>query len=164
MKLNLKPNDVHVIVNDWEKDRFVGEAKCYSAKGDLMWTIPALCKGVEGPRWDKRNGDTPPGLYKAGAVIETQVGEDAYYWHAYGRWCIDLEEMQGQEEGIGRAGICWHGGGSGCPDPLAPRQQLLPTLGCIRSHNGDLHLLVIPTLNKVIGNGGEMYITVNQFS
>ncbi|MDX2239090.1 MAG: hypothetical protein NW224_00225 [Leptolyngbyaceae cyanobacterium bins.302] len=162
MKPNVKPTDVHVVINDWEGVRYVGEAKCYNPKGDVLWTIPALCKGVEGARWDVRNGDTPPGLYRAGVIIQTQPHESAYIWNAYGRWCIDMEEQQGQEAKVGRAGICWHGGGTGCPDPLAPRQQLLPTLGCVRSHNADIHSIVIPTLNKVTANGGTMWITVNQ--
>lgn len=163
-KPDIKANDVHVIINDWETSRLIGEAKCYSAMGRVLWTIPALCKGVEGPRWDVRNGDTPPGLYYAGMAIETQPDEGAYTWNAYGQWFIDLVECENQEAGVSRAGIGWHGGGSAAPDPLAAKQQLLPTLGCVRSHNIDMQSLVIPTFHRVMALGGRMWITVNQIN
>lgn len=165
MRPDVKKWDVHVVVNDWEHPvRFVGEAKCYDHSGGLLWTIPALCKGVEGNgRWTVRSGDTPPGLYLAGVVTETMIGEPGQVWNAYGRWFIDLVEQEQQEARVSRAGIGWHGGGTAAPDPLAPKQLLVPTLGCIRSHNEDLDKVVMPTLQRVRSNGGQMWITVNQF-
>lgn len=159
----LNPGDVHVIINDWER-RYIGEAKCYTAAGTMLWNIPALCKGVEGNgRWDVRNGDTPPGLYLAGLITETRKDEPTWIWNAYGRWCIDMVEQQGQEESVGRAGICWHGGGTAAPIPLANYQQLVPTLGCVRSHNLDLEMKVVPLLRTLQARGDRMWITVNQF-
>lgn len=140
----IKPGDVHVVVNDWES-RWIGEAKCYSDQGKLLWTIPALCKGVEGPRWSVRNANEPQNI-----------------WNAYGLHCIDLIEQENQEARYSRGGICWHGGGSGAADPMAPLQQLVPTLGCVRSHNLDLAKLVVPLLESLIQKGSRMWITVNQ--
>lgn len=76
MKPAIKPGDVHVVINDWENpEKFVGEAKCYDHTGKLLWKIDALCKGVNGPGFDKVGGDTPPGLYLAGELTETQKWE-----------------------------------------------------------------------------------------
>lgn len=163
-KPNLKPNDVHVIVNDWEDSRYVGEAKCYTASGEMLWKIPALCKGVNGPNFDITRGDTPPGLYLAGKLTETQSGEPWKYWAAYGKYFIDLEEQENQEHKHGRSEIGWHGGGTGLSDPLEPLQELIPTYGCIRSHNKDIEKIVVPTLERVRKSGGQMWITVNQLS
>lgn len=158
----LKPNDVHIIINDFET-KFIGEAKCYNFSGKQIWKVPALCKGVEGPRWTVRNGDTPPGLYKAGLLVITQDNEPSQVWRSYGKYFIDLIEQYGQEERHGRAGIGWHGGGSAAVDPQADYQQLLPTYGCVRSHNIHLADIVVPQLNKLNSMGASMWITVNQF-
>jgi hypothetical protein len=164
-KPNIQPNDVHVIINDWESPtRYVGEATCYNAAGKRLWSIPALCKGVEGPRHTIRGGDTPPGLYLAGDVVVTQPGDSAQTWNAYGKYFIDMVEQENQEAGLGRAGIGWHGGGTAAADPLAPQQTLLPTLGCVRSHNEHIAKFVVATLQRVNQKGGRMWITVNQFS
>lgn len=162
-KPNLNAADVHVIINDWEEqNHFIGEAKCYSSTGELLWKIPALCKGVTGPDPSVPSGDTPPGLYLAGELIETQSSEPQKTWAAYGKYFIDLVEQENQENQRGRAGIGWHGGGTAAPDPLALLQPLLPTLGCVRSHNKDMEEYVVKTLHQVSHNGGKMWITVNQ--
>lgn len=158
---DLKPNDVHVIVNDWE-DKYIGEIKCFAANGKLRWQAEALCKGVEGPRWDSRGGDTPPGLYKAGELTETRSDEPQHIWNAYGRYFIDMIECENQEANVGRSGIGCHGGGTAAPEPLAPRQQLVPTLGCVRLRNEAMEKLMVPTLREVRAKGGIMWITVNQ--
>lgn len=162
-KPNLNANDVHVIINDWEVDNhYIGEAKCYASNGKLLWKIPALCKGVNGPDPNVSSGDTPPGLYLAGALTEAQTSEPPKIWNAYGKYFIDLEEQENQEAKRDRSGVGWHGGGSGAPDPLAPLQPLLPTLGCVRSHNKDMAEYVVKTYYSVKNNGGKMWITVNQ--
>lgn len=163
MKPKLSPGDVHVIVNDWES-KYIGEAKAYDATGKILWKIPALCKGVEGSRWNVRNGDTPPGLYLAGELITTSQNEPASIWNAYGRHCIDFVEQENQETRYERGGICWHGGGTAAPDPLAPLQQLVPTLGCVRSHNADLAQYVVPLLQSLAAKGNRLWITVNQIN
>ncbi len=161
-KAQLKPGEYHLVVNDWEA-RFVGEAKCYDASGKLLWTIPALCKGVEGPVWTIRGGDTPPGLYKAGSITKTGTGEPTRIWNAYGPWFIDLVECEHQEAKQGRSGIGLHGGGTAAPNPLSDRQQLVPTLGCIRVHNIDLIEKIVPMVQATQAQGLTVWITVNQF-
>lgn len=163
MKPTLKPGDVHIVINDFER-MFLGEAKCYNAKGEMEWIIPAICKGVNGPRVDVWGGDTPPGLYLAGALYETQGNEPWNVWSSYGKWCIDLEEQEEQEAKVGRAGICWHGGDPDRTPPLQQMQQLTETYGCVRSHNRDLDEIVIPALKRIRANDGRMWITVNQFN
>lgn len=145
MKPTLDTNDIHVVINDWES-RYIGEAKAYNAAGSILWKIPALCKGVEGARWSVRNGDTPPGLYLAGELFITQDNEPASIWNAYGKYFIDMIEQENQESRYERGGIGWHCGGTAAPDPLASLQQLVPTLGCVRSHNADLAKTVVPLL------------------
>ncbi len=95
-------------------------------------------------------------------MTETQDSEPAKTWNAYGKYFIDLVEQENQEAKRDRAGIGWHGGGSGAPDPLAPLQPLLATLGCVRSHNKDMKEYVVKTYRQVKDNGGQMWITVNQ--
>lgn len=163
MKPALKPGDVHVVINDFER-MFLGEAKCYTAGGALEWIIPAICKGVNGPRFDVWGGDTPPGLYLAGTLYETKGNEPWNVWSSYGKWCIDLEEQEGQEATVGRAGICWHGGDPDRTPPLQQMQQLTETYGCVRSHNRDLDEIVIPTLKRIRADGDRMWITVNQIN
>lgn len=158
---DIKQGDLHLIVNDWES-RFIGEAKCYNSQGKQIWKIPALAKGVDGPRSDIHAGDTPPGLYLAGQIYETMPHEPEHIWRSYGKWCVDMVEQEGQEAGVGRAGICLHGGGSGLPDPLADYQELIPTFGCVRMHNRDLDTVVIPCLKAAVAKGYRMWITVNQ--
>ena len=160
----IKPNDVHVIVNDWERpDRFVGEATCYDASGKVLWKIDALCKGVHGPGTHSNGGDTPPGLYKAGQLTKTQKWEGRETWNAYGEYFLDMVEMENQEVSRGRAGIGLHGGGTGAkPNSLADYQELRPTLGCVRVRNKHMRDLVVPTYERVRKAGGTMWISVNQ--
>jgi len=159
--MSLQPNDFHIIVNDWEI-KFIGEMKCYNAAGYHLWTIPALSKGVEGPRWDVWAGDTPPGKYLCGLITETQPQEPPKTWNAYGRYFVDLESLDGNEERSGRAGIGIHGGGSSLHSPLADYQPLTPTYGCIRVHNKDLQTRVLYILNAARDAGGRIFVTVNQ--
>lgn len=162
-KPTVKKDDVHVIINDWES-KFVGEATCFNSSGIVIWRIPSVCKGVEGPRWHVRNGDTPPGLYRAGILVLTQDNEPLSIWNSYGKYCIDMLEEEGQEKQFGRAGICWHGGGSAAPDPLADYQQLLPTFGCVRSYNRDFQDKIVPLYNALQRISAKMWITVNQYA
>ena len=159
---DMGPHDLHVVVADYET-RHVGSAQCFNASGVRLWQIPAIGKGVNGPSTKVRGGDTPPGLYLAGKITESQPGEPRHLWNQYGRWFIDMIERQEQERSIGRSEIGWHGGGTGLPDPLAPRQRLIATLGCVRSHNEDMHKVVIPALHRCRAEGGQMWITVHQF-
>lgn len=124
------PNDLHIVVN--------GEAKtlvAYTRGGTVVLKGEAHCYGQHAD-WTRTNGDTPPGIYRAGVLYDTQ-GEAAY-----GRWCLDLEDLENQETGNGRAGISIHGGGSNLIDPFAPYQGWLATHGCVRLQNAFLEMFV----------------------
>jgi hypothetical protein len=147
----LKPTDFpgeltpvwsHLIAND-----ITEVMKAFSHTGQPLWEIPCLCRGQGGEHdWHTNGSDTPPGLYKLGALYDDvkahgehpAYGDDqmlAYGWQTY-----DLISLDHEEERSGRAGICLHGGGSGngWPGAWAPKQHLLPTRGCIRIHNIEL--------------------------
>lgn len=165
MKPAVKPEDVHVVINDFEDpEKFVGQAKCFDHTGKLMWAIDALCKGVNGPGQNINGGDTPSGVYTAGELTETQAWEGPETWNAYGYYFIDLVEQEGQERKFGRAGVGWHGGGTGAkPNSLADIQELRPTMGCIRARNKHMREIIVPTYKAVKDKGGTMWISVNQF-
>lgn len=132
-----KDSDYHLVVSDRTED-----VKAFDSTGKLLWKAPALARGVNGSDWRYQGADTPPGIYKLGVVyrdFETGNLDPAYGWYTF-----DMIDLEGQETGIGRAGICLHGGGSGCPDPFADYQPLLPTFGCVRMHNADLRDKVLP--------------------
>ena len=62
---------------------------------------------------------------------------------AYGTFYIKTGDLRGRD---------FHGGGSGLPDPFAPRQGWTPTLGCLRMQNEDgeaLSRLIIDAGNTV---------------
>ena len=74
-------------------------------------------------------------------------------------YSFDMEELEGQEVAVGRAGIMLHGGGSACgwPGAWAAQQPLYPTLGCVRLHNADLRDKVLPLYRQ-----GTVYVGVFQ--
>lgn len=144
IKPQIKPGDWHLIVNDRDE-----RAKLYNSDGDLVTTFPVLAKGVYGSTTWRNGGDTPPGLYRLGQLYRTQPSEPQSVWRSYGALCWDMEEQENQENERGRAGICLHGGGTGArPHHLAPRQELLPTFGCLRFHNGDLEKEILPRTHE----------------
>lgn len=136
--------------------------KIYSADGRLLYRLPCLAKGQHA---DYRipKGDTPPGLYKLGTLYETQKGEPWYTWNAFGRYFLDMEGQEQNEEKYGRSGCGVHGGGSSSPDPLAPSQGLYPTHGCVRVLNKDMENILVPLYRKTRANGGMVWMTVYQF-
>lgn len=144
----MKAGDLHLVVNG-----ALRKATLFNAKGEKQWSIAAGTNGQHS-NWREPMGDTPPGLYKAGIIYDTK-GEAAY-----GRWCIDLIDLDNQETGNGRAGISLHGGGSASPDPFAPWQGLPATHGCIRVNNYDLENRVEPAVRRVQAAGFTFYITV----
>jgi GH24 family phage-related lysozyme (muramidase) len=146
-----KKGDYHLVMSDRTE-----AMRAFASDGKLLWTCPALAKGVNGSDWRYTGADTPPGVYKLGTVyrdIETGNLDPAYGWYTF-----DMLDLEGQETGIGRAGICLHGGGSGCPDPQAPYQELLPTFGCVRIHNQDLRDRVLPLYDS----GRTVFLSVHQ--
>lgn len=151
MKLSIRhrmgSQDLHIIVNGATQTLMT-----YQRNGQGIFRCPARCFGQHN-RWQQPMGDTRPGLYRVGQLYNT-TGEAAY-----GEWCVDLEDLEGQETGNGRAGISLHGGGSGLANPFAPYQGWQATHGCIRLQNADLARLVeiIETAKNI---GGTVYLTV----
>ena len=155
-----KAGDSHLIVNDASE-----RMKAFSFEGKLLWEVDCLARGQGSDfEWKLRNTDTPPGLYKVGAVYRDyeKVGDKPAYDRtlmAYGWYSLDLIELENQEASNGRAGIMIHGGGSACgwPGAWAPKQALFPTHGCVRCHNIDLRDKVVP-LSKT----GTIFVSVYQ--
>lgn len=155
-----RQGDSHILVNDVSET-----AKAFSFDGKLLWTIPCLARGQgSDTEYRLRGTDTPPGLYKIGAIYRDydRVGSSPAYDRtlmAYGWYSFDFIELENQESKHGRAGIMLHGGGSanGWPGAWAPRQQLLPTLGCCRAYNIDLRDKVLPLTRT-----GTVFVSVFQ--
>jgi len=154
-----KHGDTHIIVNGQSNT-----AKAYSFEGTLLWEIPCLPHG-QFASWKVNQGDTPPGLYKIGAIYNDYAKNPNPPYDrtlmAYGWISFDLVELENQETGYGRAGIMLHGGGSGdgWPGAWAPKQPLLTTYGCVRYHNQDLRDKVLPLTKQ-----GTVFVSVYQGS
>jgi hypothetical protein len=153
-----KAGDTHCVVNCK-----TNTAKAYDFKGNKLWEIPASTLAQD-PNWRVNSGDTPPGLYKLGQVWDDRTTNnfppsDSSDHRAFGWLTFDLVDLEGNEDKNGRAGICWHGGGSGCgwPGAWEPYQELFPTMGCVRSHNKDLQDYVLEAYNK-----GTVFVSVWQ--
>jgi hypothetical protein len=144
-EFGFKRGDSHLIANAASET-----AKAFSFEGKMIWELPCLAVGQD-PNWRNNSGDTPPGLYKLGQLYDdyARVGHSPGYDRtlmSFGWQTYDMVDLEGNEDNSGRAGICLHGGGSGCgwPGAWAPRQRLYPTLGCLRMHNDDLLKKVLP--------------------
>jgi hypothetical protein len=153
---NLKPGDHHLIAND------VNETlTAWTHDGRRLWRIPCLCRGQgKEAEWNRTGTDTPPGLYRIGKVYRDYEQDPTATFtpdrRAYGWYSFDMEGLEGQEGPTSRPyrdGIMLHGGGSACGWPGAwnPRQELHPTLGCIRLHNQDLRDRILPLLDMGTG-------------
>jgi hypothetical protein len=159
-EFGFKEGDTHLIVNDISETM-----KAYDFKGTLLWEIPCLARGQGSDYEFKLTAtDTPPGLYKIGAVYRDyeRVGANPPYDRtlmAYGWYSFDLEELENQEAKYGRAGIMIHGGGSqnGWPTAWNPKQPLYPTFGCCRVYNIDLRDKILPLTQK-----GKVFVSVYQ--
>jgi len=155
-----KQGDYHLIVND-----ITEKIKAYEFGGKLLWELPCLARG-QGSDYEfkLRNTDTPPGLYKIGAIYYDydRVGAKPAYNRdlmAFGWYSFDLEELEGQEAKYGRAGIMIHGGGSACgwPGAWQPMQKLYSTHGCVRMHNQHLREKLYPLVKT-----GKVFVSVYQ--
>jgi hypothetical protein len=155
-----KAGDSHLVVNDASE-----RMKAFSFEGRLLWEVDCLARGQgSDSEWKVTNSDTPPGLYKVGAVYRDyeRVGDKPAYDRtlmSFGWYSLDLIELENQEAKYGRAGIMIHGGGSanGWPGAWAPKQELFPTHGCVRLHNIDLRDKAIPLLKT-----GSIFVSVYQ--
>jgi hypothetical protein len=159
-QFGFKKGDSHLIVNDISETM-----KAFNFEGEFLWEIPCLARGQYSDNEFKlQNSDTPPGVYKIGAIYkdyEAKGDKPAYdrTLMSFGWYSFDLVDLEGQETGIGRAGLMVHGGGSACgwPGAWAPKQQLFPTHGCIRCHNVDLRDKILP-----LSKQGTIFISVFQ--
>ena len=155
----VKAGDSYLLVNDRDEDM-----EAYDHSGTFLWKVPCLARGQGADtEWRHTGTDTPPGLYKLGTVYRDweknpNPPRDATLM-AYGWYSYDMVELEGQEKKVGRAGIMLHGGGTGCgwPGAWAPRQTLLPTLGCVRVHNAVLRERILPLYEQ-----GTVYVGVFQ--
>ena len=155
-----KAGDSHLIVNDASE-----KMKAFSFEGKLLWEVPCLARGQYSDyEWTIQRSDCPPGLYKFGQLYNDYAlyGSTASYNRtlmAYGWAFYDMIDLEGQETGIGRAGIGLHGGGSalGWPGAWAPNQPLVATYGCCRARNKDLIEKVLPLYKQ-----GTVFCSVYQ--
>ena len=155
-----RPGDHHLIVND-----ITETIKAFNFDGTLLWELPCLARGQGSDHEFKlTNTDTPPGLYRIGAVYRDydRVGSTPNYDRtlmAYGWYSFDLEELENQEAKYGRAGIMIHGGGSACgwPGAWQPMQPLYATHGCVRMHNKHLRENLFP-----LTKANKVYVSVYQ--
>jgi hypothetical protein len=158
-KAPVEPGDSYLLVNDRDQDM-----EAYDHSGAFLWKVSCLARGQGADNdWTHTSTDTPPGLYRLGQLYpdyeqnpNPPCSDTAM---AYGWYSFDMEELEGQEVKVGRAGIMLHGGGSGCgwPGAWAATQPLLPTLGCLRLHNVDLRERVLPLYKQ-----GTVYVGVFQ--
>jgi hypothetical protein len=155
----VKPGYSYLLVNDRDK-----EMQAFDHTGKLLWRVPALARGQGADNvWTRQEADTPPGFYKLGNLHpdyeQNPKPPCSVIAMSYGWYSFDIEQLEQQEVKIGRAGIMLHGGGSGCgwPGAWASKQQLLPTLGCIRLHNVDLRDKVLQLYKQ-----GNVYVGVFQ--
>jgi hypothetical protein len=159
---DLKATDHHLVVDDRAET-----IMAFNANGQRLWKVAALARGQSSETdWRSRGSDTPPGLYKIGAVYRDYETDPLTTFSAerrsYGWYSFDLIGLEGQEgpgSVDGRDGIMLHGGGSACgwPGAWLPLQPLYPTLGCVRMHNRDLRDLVLPLVGM-----GTVYVSVWQ--
>jgi hypothetical protein len=124
----------------------------YAAGGQEVFAAAARNRTVnpgEG-HW----GHIPPGEFKLGVPVPKNA-------IPFGKWFIPVLDYLGQDQmqDFQRSGIGIHGGGSGLPDPFAPRQGNVITEGCIRLQNEDLQHLV-HRVNAAQQAGGVVYLTV----
>lgn len=147
----MRKGDFHIVVSASART-----LKIFDSDGRNVFQCQARCEGQH-RNWRARNGDTPPGLYEAGVIHDVRGAHDEV---SYGPWCIDMVDLEGNEDNNGRSGISLHGGGSGLPDPLAPRQGWYPTHGCIRVQNVDLTKTIEPLIRTAQKCGKRVFITV----
>lgn len=157
-EFGFKAGDFHLLANGVTKT-----LTAYSYEGKKLWVVPCLCQGIGG-NWRVSQGDTPPSLYKIGAVYNDVAthGVNAAYDRtllSYGWISFDLVDLEGREDNSGRAGIMIHGGGKACgwPGAWSPKQPLYQTLGCVRCHNVDLRDKILLLVRQ-----GTVFVSVYQ--
>lgn len=164
IKPDIKPGDYHLIVND-----ITERCKLYDSRGEVVWEDNCLARG-QGSDYDWKHArtDTPPGLYVCGATYRDHHARGDHCGYdrtlmSYGWATTDLIDLENQETGIGRAGICLHGGGSGCgwPGAWERKQHLLPTFGCVRVYNHRAEEIA-DLVEQCKKTGNKVYVSVYQ--
>ena len=163
LRPSLTPGDHHLIANDRSET-----LTAFSHDGRRLWVIPCLCRGQGGDaEWRSPRTDTPPSLYKVGAVWRDyeRIGPAPRVVPAelipFGWYFLELVDQQDLSRLLGRSGFGIHGGGSGLGSrgSWEPYQRLLPTWGCPRVHNADLRDRIVPLLGS-----GAIWLSVLQES
>lgn len=152
--------DFHIIAS-----AATGKATAFDASGKKLWVVRCLLQGQRAD-WRLQGGDTPPGLYKLGALINdyAEVGSNPRYTpelQSYGWMFFDLIDIAAHEDRNRRAGVGAHGGGTalGWPYAWEPHQALVPTLGCPRFENAALRDQILPLYLR-----GTVFFSVHQFA
>jgi pectinesterase len=91
----------------------------FDHKGQQLWKVAALARGQSTETdWRSRSSDTPPGLYRVGAIYRDYEADPSTTFsverRSYGWYSFDLEGLEAQEgpgSRDGRDGIMIHGGG-----------------------------------------------------
>ena len=156
----MRPGDHYLLINNRPASQGGKDCECFDHTGKMLWVVPAIAEGQA--HWKVRRGDTPPGLYKLGAVYkdhENPANTSRADLMAYGWYSFAMDPLEGQLAPLGRDGIMIHGGGTslGWPGAWATKQRLVPTNGCVRMHNADLRDRVLPLVSK-----GTVYVGVFQ--
>jgi RHS repeat-associated protein len=151
-------------------DRANGSIELFNENGIRhgVWNV-----GVTGSHRDRtiKNGDTPNGLYR---VVSANAGMNFRVTsaknnkgepigpEAFGLGYIQLEPLALQPGAEKRGGFAIHGGGSslGKTGAFVLDQQLVPTQGCVRMHNGDIISLVkqIDQLKEAGDKDGTLFV------
>jgi hypothetical protein len=161
-KPDIVKGDYHLVVIDNE-----GAANstmtCFDSNGTELWKKECLARG-QGADWSAFAGDTPPGVYTLGECWIADP-DDVKTCKPYGIYCFDLVSIKAGEIGLGREGICLHGGGSalGYPGCNADYQRLVPTFGCIRMYNADLRDVIYPLWQQTQKSENNIWVSVHQF-
>lgn len=101
-----------------------------------------LAIGIEGPRRDVHDGDTPFGVYKFAATEGGTAQSQLQRGYGTGKIYLDDNDLYGEVADANRSLIRLHGGGSALANPYELDQPLRATRGCIRMRNQDINDLI----------------------
>ena len=148
MSLDLKAHDLHAVFND-DSDLF----KIFNKSGTLILKCEMQNRAVAGDGFG-RYARCPRGEFVLGSPRRTRSAPFGYWFTPV----LDYDDNHKMRD-FKRDGIGIHGGGSGLPDPFAPRQGWRKTHGCLRVQNEDNQKLV-ELVKKAQAKGGRVYLTV----
>lgn len=150
--MKLSAHDLHFLFS-----RTTNRLKAFDAKGRQLLDVECRNRTVRDGQlghW----GNCPPGCF----LLDEPRPKNAA---AFGTWFVGLKDWEECRAmaAYRRSGIGLHGGGSGLPNPFAPRQSppFIPTHGCLRTANIDL-AEVVHLIRGSQGVGGQCYITVEK--